>query len=169
LPNSVCSHEIYEPLKILYLSKSEEFAAMRTSSIKSLLATLSPPHYRCLMLLAYYWHGLTAGLDKEDPKLAELAQALGHLILRPRVETQLTAHDKHPARFLRDLLCSPLDVFASTAADGWVPPDFADDDDDGDGDAEDVADGGGGSGSGGEDVVRGSEDVGGGSQLGGAV
>ncbi|KAJ3242118.1 hypothetical protein HDU81_007872 [Chytriomyces hyalinus] len=114
LPGSVCNNEIYEPLKLLYLSKSDEFAGMRSGSIKSLLTTLSPAHYNCLFALVSHWQKLfeETGTSKDDAKVAELSQVMGHLLLRPRVETQVTAHDKHPSRFLRDLLTHDLsDLF----------------------------------------------------------
>ncbi|KAI8610164.1 hypothetical protein BC830DRAFT_1147069 [Chytriomyces sp. MP71] len=106
LPVSVCSGEIYEPLKLLYLSKSDEFAGMRSTSIKSLLTTLTPAHYNSLFALVSHWQKLLSdcGIGKDDPRVAELSQAMGHLVLRPKIETQVTAHDKHPLRFLRDLL-----------------------------------------------------------------
>ena len=69
LPLSVGSHELYEPLKVLYLSKSDEFISTRLGSIKSLLVTLSKPHLQCLTVLSNHWHGLTVGLDKDNPKV----------------------------------------------------------------------------------------------------
>ncbi|KAJ3328306.1 hypothetical protein HDU76_010194 [Blyttiomyces sp. JEL0837] len=152
LPISLCSHEIYEPLKLLYLSKSDEFAGMRLGSLKSLLATLSTPHYHSLVALVGHMHKITASLDRDSAKLAELAQLMGPMILRPRIESQMTAHDKHPVRLFRDLLVHYKDIFSSAAggvAHSPLPsssransltiegedidPDDADDDDDEDG------------------------------------
>ncbi|KAI9326570.1 hypothetical protein DFJ73DRAFT_151247 [Zopfochytrium polystomum] len=135
LPISLCSHEIYEPLKILYLSKSDEFASTRLTSLKSLLSTLSKPHYDSLVTLATYWHNLVAGLERDDTKVAELAATLGTLVLRPRVETQVTAHDRHPARFLRDLLTHHAEIFGVNAvtATRFGPNEDDDEDDTGSG------------------------------------
>ncbi|KAJ3215002.1 hypothetical protein HDU67_000955 [Dinochytrium kinnereticum] len=130
LPVSVCSYEIYEPLKLLYLSKSEEFTSARIGSLKSLLATLPPAHYHTLSLLSGHWHKYVSlsrapsgffgwsrvieSVDKEDHRITEFCQLTGPMILRPRIESQVTAHDKHPSRLIRDILTSHLDLFTAT-------------------------------------------------------
>ncbi|KAI8842563.1 hypothetical protein BC829DRAFT_492246 [Chytridium lagenaria] len=114
LPISVCSYEIYEPLKLLYLSKSEEFTSARIGSLKSLLATLPAAHYHTLALLSGHWHRVVESIDKEDHRITEFGQLIGPMILRPRAENQLTAHDKHPARLIRDIITSHLDLFTPT-------------------------------------------------------
>ncbi|KAJ3130960.1 hypothetical protein HK101_004870, partial [Irineochytrium annulatum] len=63
---------------------------------------------------------LLESYDKEDPKVTEFCQLLGPMILRPRVENLVTAHDKHPARLIRDLLGNHIDVFASTPRDSTL-------------------------------------------------
>ncbi|KAJ3395138.1 hypothetical protein HDU84_002712 [Entophlyctis sp. JEL0112] len=118
LPSSLCGDEIYDPLKLLYLSKSDEFAGMRAGSIKSLLTTLSPAAHHSLMALVSYWQYIDrearwddlpdSSREAREMCLAELSQIMGPLILRPKVETLLTAHDKHAHRFLRDLLTHPI-------------------------------------------------------------
>ncbi|TPX71227.1 hypothetical protein SpCBS45565_g01234 [Spizellomyces sp. 'palustris'] len=112
LPTSVCSDEIYEPLKLLYLSKADDFGPMRIASLRSLLATMPPPHYCTLRLLSEHWHKLIAQFDAEDPKISDFAQNLGHYVLRPRVHTQITLHDKHPVRMMKDLLLHHDKIFS---------------------------------------------------------
>lgn len=85
LPTSVCSDEIYEPLKLLYLSKADDFGPMRVGSLRSLLATLVPVHYCTLRVLSAYWFKMVASLDPDDPRINDLAQHLGHYVLRPKV------------------------------------------------------------------------------------
>ncbi|KAJ3059441.1 hypothetical protein HDU99_006342, partial [Rhizoclosmatium hyalinum] len=106
LPGSVCGDEVYEPLKLLYLSKSDEYAGMRSGSLKSLLSTLSQSSYSSLFALITHWQKLLTETNtaSTDPKINDLSQVMGHLVLRPKVETLVTAFDKHPHRFLRDLL-----------------------------------------------------------------
>ncbi|KAJ3070022.1 hypothetical protein HDU98_006929 [Podochytrium sp. JEL0797] len=114
LPGALCGEEIYEPLKLLYLSKSDEFAGMRAGSIKSLLTTLSPADYNALYAVVNHWQKLLeqTGVSTTDSRVAELSQGMGPLILRPKVETLVTAFDKHPERFLRDLISHPVaDLF----------------------------------------------------------
>ncbi|KAI9347363.1 hypothetical protein BDR26DRAFT_75145 [Obelidium mucronatum] len=117
LPGSICGDEVYEPLKLLYLSKSDEYAEMRSGSIKSLLTTLNPANYSSLYALINHWQKLfeeTGTNTKKDSKVAELSQVMGHLVLRPKNETLVTAHDKHPHRFLRDLLTHPTSELFQT-------------------------------------------------------
>ncbi|KAJ3299874.1 hypothetical protein HK104_006422 [Borealophlyctis nickersoniae] len=123
LPVSVCGHEIYEPLKLLYLSKTDDMGNMRSSSLKSLLATLSPPHYQTLAALSAHWHKMVRHLNQNDPKIAELAQLLGPYVLRPKVETRVTLHDKHPVRLMKDLLLHHDEIYSPTSP----PPDLVDD------------------------------------------
>ncbi|KAJ3413158.1 hypothetical protein HDV05_008361 [Chytridiales sp. JEL 0842] len=115
LPVSVCSHEVYEPLKLLFLSKSDEFASMRIVSLKSLLATLSPPHYQTLMTICNHLVRLIESLDKSDKSISDLAQTVGPILLRPRVENRITCHDKHPSRLLRDIFAHYKEIFPTTS------------------------------------------------------
>ncbi|KAJ3094384.1 hypothetical protein HK100_006153 [Physocladia obscura] len=111
---SLCGDEIYEPLKLLYLSKADEFAGMRSGSIRSLLTTLAPPHYNSLYALIDHLQKTVLAAEADDSKVAELSQVMGHLVLRPKIETLVTAHDKHPDRFLRDLLTHSIaDIFSA--------------------------------------------------------
>ncbi|KAJ3052451.1 hypothetical protein HK097_006248 [Rhizophlyctis rosea] len=113
LPISVCGAEVYEEVKMVYLSKTEDLVDMRLKSLKSLLATLSPGHYLTLRALAGHWHRIVQNLDKNDKKLNDLAALLGPYVLRPKVESRLTLHDKHPARLVKDLLLHFDTLFAS--------------------------------------------------------
>ncbi|KAI9088532.1 hypothetical protein DFS34DRAFT_313807 [Phlyctochytrium arcticum] len=115
LPISLCADDVYEPLKLLYLSKTDDFGPMRIASLRSLLATLSPAHYASLKTLSGYWHRrVVAALNEpEDPRINDLAQAWGHVVLRARVPTAVTLHDKHPVRLVKDLLMHHYEVFAA--------------------------------------------------------
>jgi hypothetical protein len=65
---------------------------MRLGSLKSLLATLSAAHYQTLITICSHWIRLVEGLDQGDKKIAELAQILGPIILRPRVSQQMRCY-----------------------------------------------------------------------------
>ncbi|RKO97341.1 hypothetical protein CAUPRSCDRAFT_10979 [Caulochytrium protostelioides] len=78
LPISVCPHEIYEPLKILYLSKTEQdMGTLRIGSLKSLLATLPTCYFQTLKALTIYWWGLARELEclRSDTDLAPDTQS----------------------------------------------------------------------------------------------
>ncbi|KAI8929476.1 hypothetical protein BC831DRAFT_443776 [Entophlyctis helioformis] len=104
LPTSVCSEDVYEPLKLLYLSKADDVGGMRLNSLRNLLATMSSAHFHTLAFLVEHLHGLIAGLDASDPKVADLSTQLGPYLLRPKTETAVSVLDKHRARLVRDLL-----------------------------------------------------------------
>lgn len=120
LPDSVVSNEIYEPLKILYLSstfvnytvflnlviiESEQFdTSKRINSLKSLLSTLSSAHYHTLVTLFTHWHNIIEKLDPTDARINTFLNLLGPMILRPKIESDVTIHDKHPARLVKDLV-----------------------------------------------------------------
>eukprot|EP00842_Homolaphlyctis_polyrhiza_P004470 jgi/Hompol1/5023/HPOL_004128-RA len=113
LPSSVCSDDSYEPLKLLYLSKSEDVSTMRFNSLRSLLATMSSSHFHTLAFIAAHWRSLVSGLDPKDPKITDFSVALGPYLLRPRVENSVSVHDKHRARLVRDLLVHYDDIISS--------------------------------------------------------
>lgn len=92
LPVSLCCDDIYETLKMLYLSKSDDSIENRLSSIRNLLATMPSSHFYTLAALVNYWNSLIAHLEANDSKISELATTLGPYIMRPKVipvETQI--------------------------------------------------------------------------------
>ncbi|XJO78482.1 hypothetical protein BDV3_002917 [Batrachochytrium dendrobatidis] len=112
LPSSVCSHDLYEPLKLLYLSKSEDVGIMRLNSLRSLLATMSSAHFHTLSFLIIRIRSLISDLDPLDSRITDLAIALGPYFLRPEVENSVSVHDKHRGRLLRDLLVHYDDIIS---------------------------------------------------------
>nr|KAJ3422028.1 hypothetical protein HK105_001474 [Polyrhizophydium stewartii] len=147
LPSSVCSDDLYEPLKLLYLSKSEDVGTMRLNSLRSLLATMSSAHFHTLAFVVTYLRNMISGIDPADSRITDLSNVLGPYILRPEAENAVSVHDKHRGRLVRDLIVhfdeivSPDILSASNSAeelpDGVMPPpkspallDSDDDDDD---------------------------------------
>ncbi|KAI8907167.1 hypothetical protein EDD86DRAFT_248040 [Gorgonomyces haynaldii] len=117
LPISV--DEVYEPLKLLYLSKTEDLPQMRLSSLRSLLATLSTCHFATLYFFVQYWSTLTSGLPEQDPRIGELASVLGTLVLRPRHESHLT-----------DLLLHTNDILSPSSMTPSTSQEFVSEDSD---------------------------------------
>jgi len=85
LPDSVCSQELYESLKMLYLSKTDDSANNRISSVRNLLASMPSSHFYTLARLVSYWSGLIEALDVNDRRIGELCTVLGPYVLRPKV------------------------------------------------------------------------------------
>ncbi|KAJ3260180.1 hypothetical protein HK103_001256 [Boothiomyces macroporosus] len=115
LPVSLCSDELYEPLKILYLSKTDD-SRSRLNSLRNMIATLPTCHFQTLTFLANYLNSLIINLDPNDIKITNLSNSLGSYILRPKVENNLTILDKHPQRLVKDLIlhCHELVVSDTT-------------------------------------------------------
>jgi hypothetical protein len=91
LPISVCryssftSDDLYDSLKMLYLSKTEDSAGNRLASIRNLLATMPTCHFYTLAFLTNYWNGLILHLSPQDIKVSKLAMVLAPFVLRPAV------------------------------------------------------------------------------------
>ncbi|KAJ3275617.1 hypothetical protein HDV01_007620 [Terramyces sp. JEL0728] len=111
LPVSLCSDELYEPLKILYLSKTDD-SKSRLNSVRNMIATLPTCHFQTLTYFINYLNSLIINLDQNDIRITQLSNSLGSYILRPKVENSLTILDKHPQRLVKDLImhCNELVV-----------------------------------------------------------
>ncbi|KAJ3094416.1 hypothetical protein HDU97_008110 [Phlyctochytrium planicorne] len=104
-PVSLCSYELYEPLKLLYDESNENFdEEARLKSVQSLLSTLSPPHFATLQVLMSYLHALVKPLEASDARIPRLCWSLAPTILRPKQETKETLSDEHPWKFTKDLI-----------------------------------------------------------------
>ncbi|KAJ3216862.1 hypothetical protein HDU67_008864 [Dinochytrium kinnereticum] len=117
-PVSLCSYELYEPLKMLYADDYENFdMEVRLKSVQSLLATLSPPHYETLRILMAYLHELVTPLDPLDERIPRLCWSLAPTILRPKQESKETLADEHPWKFTRDLIKYQPDLIGQVDLD----------------------------------------------------
>ncbi|KAJ3172118.1 hypothetical protein HDU88_006932 [Geranomyces variabilis] len=115
LPQSLIHPEIYDPLKLLYLSKTDDDEhATRVSSLASLIGTMPVVHWAATRDIVRCWAGLVARFEEKEREnaIAELASALGHVLLRPGTTTAVTLHDKHPVRLFKDLLTHHEAIFS---------------------------------------------------------
>ncbi|KAJ3170081.1 hypothetical protein HDU87_008856 [Geranomyces variabilis] len=127
-PVSLCSYDTYETLRMLY---SDDFQKVdddvRVKSVKSLLSTLSPPHYETLRFFTAYLHELVKPLAEDDDRIIRLAYSIGPCILRPTNETTETLQDQHPWRFSLELMVRHPEFFgpvdkAALMAEITMPP-----------------------------------------------
>ncbi|KAJ3165961.1 hypothetical protein HDU88_003836 [Geranomyces variabilis] len=127
-PVSLCSYDTYETLRMLY---SDDFQKVdddvRVKSVKSLLSTLSPPHYETLRFFTAYLHELVKPLAEDDERIIRLAYSIGPCILRPTNETTETLQDQHPWRFSLELMVRHPEFFgpvdkAALMAEITMPP-----------------------------------------------
>jgi hypothetical protein len=100
LPESLIPQDFYTTLKLLYLSKSEDFdARTRNASVRALLATLPTCHYETLSMLMYTFSRAKGGEEA-------IAGVWGPIIVAPPREGERgVGFDKHPVRVVRDLIC----------------------------------------------------------------
>ena len=85
LPDSICSQDLYESLKMLYLSKTDDSASNRISSVRNLLASMPSSHFYSLARLVSYWSGLVESIDVNDRRIGDFCAVLGPYVLRPKV------------------------------------------------------------------------------------
>ncbi|KAI9357302.1 hypothetical protein DFJ73DRAFT_958039 [Zopfochytrium polystomum] len=114
-PSALCTHEIYDVLKIVYNASETagvpEETIVRLKSIASLLTTLSPAHYETLKIFAGLMHDTVRDIDPTDKRLKRLAYSIAPCIIRPKQETSATLADEHPYLLTLDLLLHFPDLF----------------------------------------------------------
>ncbi|KAI8824953.1 uncharacterized protein EV422DRAFT_492556 [Fimicolochytrium jonesii] len=122
LPQSLVHPEIYDPLKLLYLSKTdEEEHHGRVGSLRSLLGVMPLIHWKATKELTGLLHELMLSFPGDDQKILDLAGSLGSAILRPMAPTAVTLHDKHPVRLMKDLLVHHPKIFSTSQTDRRRP------------------------------------------------
>jgi hypothetical protein len=85
LPISLCTDDLYDSIKMIYLSKADDLQSNRLSSLRNMLATMPSAHFNTLGFLSLYWHSLVVHLPPGDNRIGALVSLLGPFILRPSV------------------------------------------------------------------------------------
>ncbi|RUP47027.1 hypothetical protein BC936DRAFT_146208 [Jimgerdemannia flammicorona] len=119
LPECLLTVELYDDIKILY-SSGDQDEELRLASISNLIATLPSANFHTIDTLLSHLHRIVKDTaDPENPDddtlVTALSHSLGPILLRPRVETPVNVHDKHPHRLLKDLIRRHDFVFSDTA------------------------------------------------------
>ncbi|KAJ3015775.1 hypothetical protein HKX48_004398 [Thoreauomyces humboldtii] len=116
LPLSIVHPEIYDPLKLLYLSKTdEEEHDGRVGSLTSLVSVMPGVHWAATKALVELLAGVCGANGEQEVgnTVVEMAVALGQTVLRPMVQSPVTLHDKHPVRLMKDMLTHHETIFAT--------------------------------------------------------
>ncbi|ORY91188.1 hypothetical protein BCR43DRAFT_498672 [Syncephalastrum racemosum] len=113
LPDCLSTFELYDPIKQLYTNQHLDQDA-RLAALTRLLITLPSANFYTLKKLFGHFHKLIQ--DCDDTQTAEdfsenLTTTFSTILLRPQTESNLTLHDRHPQRFVRDILRHYDDVF----------------------------------------------------------
>ncbi|KAJ2958402.1 hypothetical protein NQZ79_g5993 [Umbelopsis isabellina] len=116
LPECLLTFDLYDPVKVLYADSSLD-TDTRIKSISNLLSTLPASNYQTTELLFRHLHRLTAGCQAPVNEMlsTKLSIVLGPILLRPRVDSTLTVHDKCPHRLVKDLIDHCDNIFSETA------------------------------------------------------
>jgi RhoGAP domain len=87
LPVSLVTDDIYESLKMLYLSKGEDKVSNRLGSVRNLLSTMPQAHFYTLAYLVNYWNGIVV-IEESEQKISKFCDMLGPYILRAEVNLE---------------------------------------------------------------------------------
>jgi hypothetical protein len=119
LPDSIVTSTVYDSVKNTYAPSSKHTPEEQIDRIVNLLSHLALVHIETLQLLVTHFAELTSLPEDRDPTADEpvpeavdvISQHLARFILRPRINTAVTLADKHPQRFLREVLLHRFEIF----------------------------------------------------------
>ncbi|KAF3222278.1 hypothetical protein TWF106_005689 [Orbilia oligospora] len=105
LPDSLVSSRVYDVIKTIYHTHGGEGDDQtRLSVIQNTLGGLLLANIATLDALVSHFTRLIELTSAEEQYYTDLSAAFAPCILRPRVESIVTLHDKHAQRLFRDLL-----------------------------------------------------------------
>ena len=115
LPDSIVTSTVYDSIKNTYAPSSKHTPEEQIDRIVNLLSHLARVHIETLQLLITHFAEL-ANLPEDrdltaDEPVPEAVDVLSRYILRPRINTAVTLADKHPQRFLREVLLHRFEIF----------------------------------------------------------
>ncbi|CAO3636223.1 unnamed protein product [Cunninghamella echinulata] len=114
LPDCLVTFELYEPIKLLYANKNQDIDS-HLISISKLMTTLPTVNYETLKSLLNHFQKLIDMTDDTN-LLQSLVYRFSHIIIRADTATSANKHDRHPHRFVRDLL-EHFDILFSKEVD----------------------------------------------------
>jgi hypothetical protein len=94
----------------------------RIQSISNLLSTLPAANYKSAELLIRHLHELASSCKSplNETLPGKIAAVLGPILLRPRVDSTLTVHDKCPHRLVKDLIEFCDAIFSESARESHL-------------------------------------------------
>ncbi|KAF5097483.1 hypothetical protein D0Z03_001395 [Geotrichum reessii] len=119
LPDSIVTSTVYDSVKNTYAPSSKHTPEEQIDRIVNLLSHLARVNIETLQLLVTHFAEIASLPEEHDPTADEpvsetvdlLSQHLSRFILRPRINTAVTLADKHPQRFLREVLLHRVEIF----------------------------------------------------------
>ncbi|TDZ22366.1 Rho-GTPase-activating protein 8 [Colletotrichum sidae] len=112
LPDSLVSSHVYEIVRTIYQTQTQDDDAARVPVLQQTLSQLRLTNIATLDACMNHFTRLIDLTSADETYVASLATTLGHCILRPRAETSLTMEEKHAYRLIRDLFAHKDDIFS---------------------------------------------------------
>ncbi|KAG2230860.1 hypothetical protein INT48_009241 [Thamnidium elegans] len=126
LPECLFTFELYEPCKLLYSSQAKQDKECRLVSISKLLATLPTSNYHTLKAMIQHFSRLIQQLEKEEKLSYELAKSFSYILMRPQIESKVSAHERNAQRLIQELIENFDIIFTEEACkaqqENWKRP-----------------------------------------------
>ena len=112
MADSLVSSHKYEIIKTVYTSHGAEGEEKsRLAVIQNTLGSLPLTNIATLDAITTHFTRLIELTSADDAYVTALSQSLSSCILRPRVESSLTQHERHAYRLVRDLFAHKEQIF----------------------------------------------------------
>lgn len=112
LPDSLVSSQVYEIIKTIYATPdSSTSSETRISVLQNTLGQLRLANIATLDAITTHFTRLIELTSADESFVSSLAQILAPCILRPRIDTSLTMHERHNYRLIRDLFAHKEAIF----------------------------------------------------------
>ncbi|KAJ0388134.1 hypothetical protein COL922a_000765 [Colletotrichum nupharicola] len=112
LPDSLVSSHVYEIIRTIYQTQTQDNDAARVPVLQQTLSQLRLTNIATLDACMNHFTRLIDLTSADEAYISTLAAALAPCILRPRTETSLTMEEKHAYRLIRDLFAHKDAIFS---------------------------------------------------------
>ncbi|KAJ5010161.1 Rho-GTPase-activating protein 8 [Colletotrichum sp. SAR 10_99] len=112
LPDSLVSSHVYEIIRTIYQTQTQDNDASRVPVLQQTLSQLRLTNIATLDACMNHFTRLIDLTSADEAYISTLATALAPCILRPRTETSLTMEEKHAYRLIRDLFAHKDAIFS---------------------------------------------------------
>ncbi|EFQ28068.1 hypothetical protein CGRA01v4_03232 [Colletotrichum graminicola] len=112
LPDSLVSSHVYEIVRTIYQTQSQESDASRVSVLQQTLSQMRLTNIATLDACMNHFTRLIDLTSADEAYISTLATTIAPCVLRPRAETSLTMEEKHAYRLVRDLFAHKEAIFS---------------------------------------------------------
>ncbi|OLN84482.1 Rho-GTPase-activating protein 8 [Colletotrichum chlorophyti] len=112
LPDSLVSSHVYEIVRTIYQTQTQDDDAARVPVLQQTLSQLRLTNIATLDACMNHFTRLIDLTSADEAYISALATTIAPCILRPRSETSLTMEEKHAYRLVRDLFANKEAIFS---------------------------------------------------------